>query len=286
MGATVFLNGGAVAGSFRLGVALSGGTAKSVAHIGVLKALEENDIRIDFLGGTSGGSIVAVLYAAGKSIRELEELAEGLSWRDLASLTLPKLGLLSGNKIRKFIINEIGNIEFKDLKIPTVIVAADLTTGEEVLFKEGEVAVACQASSSIPEVYTPVDINGHAIVDGGLIEYLPIRALGGFGEMFRLGVNLGYERHEHRKPRHLIEVVMQVTGFIAHHNAIVSEKYADFVIRPELERFNPFALNRASDMINEGYRAATAAMPELKDAIRKYSSLPARIKRFLNKKLF
>lgn len=272
--------------SLKVGVALSGGTAKSVAHIGVIKALEENNIRVDFLSGTSGGSIVAAFYAAGKSVRELEELAEDLSWRDLASLTIPKLGLLSGDKIRKFIISKIGNVEFKDLKIPTVVVAADLTTGGEMLFKEGEVAIACQASSSIPEIYTPVVVNGHAIVDGGLIEYLPIRALEGFGEMFRIGVNLGYEKHGHKKPRHLIEVIMQVTGFIAHHNSIISEKYANFVIRPDLERFKPFALNRAADMIAEGYKTAIEVMPELKDEIRKYSSLPARIRRVLSKKIF
>jgi len=271
----------------KIGIALSGGTARSVAHIGVLKALEENGIKPDFLSGTSGGAIVAVFYAAGRSIGELENMAQDLSWRNLAGLTIPKLGLLSSEKIRKFIVSEIGEITFRDLKIPTVIVAANLTTGKKMIFKDGEVAIACQASSSIPEVYTPVEIDGHAIVDGGLVEYLPIRALNEFEcEMFRLGVNLGFEKHEHPKPKHLIEVIMQVTGFIAHQNAVVSERYANFVIRPDLERFNPFALNKAEDMIAEGYRSAMSVMPELKRAINDYSSISNRIRRFLSRKVF
>ena len=251
-----------------IGLALSGGTAKSVAHIGVIKALEEHKIGIDYLAGTSGGSIVAAFYAAGKSVEEMERLAGGVRWIKLAGLTLPKLGFLSSENIRRFIVNEIGDIEFDDLDIPLAVVAADLSTGGKRVFTEGDVAVACQASSSIPEFYTPVELDGHSLVDGGLIEYVPLEPLGAFGSMFKIGVNLGYERGDLKRPRNLIEVMMQVTNFIAQQNAAVSEDLADFMIRPDLEEFSPLALHHAPDIIEKGYREASKVMPDLKAAIR------------------
>lgn len=262
-----------------VGVALSGGTAKSVAHAGVLMALEENGITIRYLSGTSGGSIVAVLRAAGKSYDELIETAKGMKWRRLAGLTVPKMGLLSGEKIREFIVSEIGDIDFEALTIPTAVVASDLTSGTKAVLRTGRVAVACQASSSIPEIYCPVVMDDHWMVDGGLIEYLPVETLLEFGEMFTIAVNLGMTGGIRSKPHHMLEVVMQVTGFVAQQNAGASERLADFVIRPDVERFNPFALNKASEIIEEGYRATAAAMPSLRRALRTYGSLRRRMRR-------
>jgi NTE family protein len=252
----------------KIGLALSGGTAKSMAHIGVLKALEERDIEIDFLAGTSGGSVVAAFYAAGKTVEAMERLAAGIHWINLAGLTLPKLGLLSSEKIRKFIIDEIGDIEFSDLGVPLAVVAADLSAGTKRVFTEGKVAVACQASSSIPEIYTPVVLNGHNLVDGGLIEYVPIETLSSLGTMFKIGVNLGYERSESRRPHNLIEVITQVTNFIAQQNAAVSERLADFMIHPHLEAFGPFALRKAAGIIEHGYRETKKVIPALEAAMR------------------
>jgi NTE family protein len=276
--------GGILVGNVRVGLALSGGTAKSVAHIGVIKALIESGIEISYLSGTSGGSIIAVLYAAGKTVEELSETAGGIGWRKLAGLTLPKLGFLSGDKIRDFIVSEIGDLAFDDLEIPTAVVVADLTTGSKRVLREGKVALACQASSSIPEIYEPVEIDGHCLVDGGLIEYLPVETLAGFGEMFKIGVNLSMREGFQRKPRHLLEVVMQVTGFVSFQNAAASERMAEFVIKPRLARFSPFALDRASDIIDEGYRATLQAIPELQRALRSYGSLIARLMRRLPKR--
>lgn len=262
-----------------VGLALSGGTAKSVAHAGVIKALEEHGIEIDYLSGTSGGSLVAVLYAAGRSSEELITTATGMQWSKLAGLTLPKMGFLSSEKIRDFIISEIGDVDFDDLAIPTAVVATDLTSGEKVVMREGRVAVACQASSSIPEIYAPVKVDGHLMVDGGLVEYLPVEALAGFGEMFKIAVNLGMVHGLRKEPHNMLEVVMQVTGFVAQQNAVVSEGFADFVIRPNVERFSPFALKKAPEIIDEGYRAAVASIPSLKRAIEDYASPAGRMRR-------
>jgi NTE family protein len=251
----------------KTGLALSGGVAKSVAHIGVLRALVEQKIDIDYLAGTSGGAIVASFFAAGKSVAELEALGTGMHWKNLAGITVPRLGFLSSEKVRKFIADEIGDVEFRDLAIPMAIVASDLTAGERRVFTTGNVALACQASSAVPEFYTPVEIGGHLFVDGGLSEYVPIEALASLGDMYRIGVNLGYERRSKKKPRNLIEVTFEVTNYIAQQNAAVSERHADFVIRPDLGAFTPFDLDRASEIIRAGYLGTMRVIPELKAAL-------------------
>jgi len=267
-------------GRVGIGLALSGGTAKSVAHIGVLRAFEEHGVDIDFMSATSGGSVVAALYAGGKSVDEIERLADGMQWWRLAGLTLPRLGFLSGDKISEFIVDQIGDVEFSDLRIPLVIVATDLTGNRKMVFSEGRVALACQASSSIPQIYSPVEIQGHSIVDGGLIEYLPVQSLSTFGDLFRIGVNIGKSgTQSRRKPKHVLEVIMQVTAFVAQFNAEISEREADFVIYPDLGRYNPLALHKASEMIEIGYEAAVEAMPDLKEAMRRHGSIVGRMQR-------
>lgn len=264
----------------QIGLALSGGTAKSVAHIGVIKALEENGIHIDYLSGTSGGSIVAALYAGGKSIVELERIAGTMQWWKLAGLTLSRLGFLSGGKIAELIVREIGDIDFSDFRIPTAVVAADLTGGGKRVFKEGRVAAACQASSSIPEIFHPVEIKGHSLVDGALIEFLPIETLASFGEMFKIGVDLGKTSTELRKkPKHILEVIMQVTGFVSQYNSRASQKMADFLICPDLGAYSPFALQKAGEMMEIGYNETVKSMDGLKRALHQYGSFRGRLGR-------
>ena len=254
----------------KVGLALSGGIAKSAAHVGVIRALEEHRVRIDYLSGTSGGSIVAAFYAAGRTVEEMARLAGAIRWIDLAALTLPRLGFLSSDKIRRFIADEIGDPDFDELELPLAVVAADISSGAKKVFTEGKVALACRASSSIPELYAPVEVDNHSLVDGSLVEYVPIDALATLGAMFKIGVNLGHAREGLKRPRNLLEVVAQVTNFIAQQNASVSEAHADFMIHPDLREFSPFALHRASDILEKGYRETLRVMPDLKKALREH----------------
>ncbi len=251
----------------KVGLALSGGTARSVAHIGVVKALVEHSIPIDYIAGTSGGSIVAAFVAAGKSVAEIEELGSGIRWRDIAGPARSRLGLLSSDRIRRFIIDEIGDLSFDDLRIPMAVVASDLTAGERRIFRSGKVAIACQASCSIPELYTPVELDGHILVDGGFSEHVPVEALLTLGEMFAIGVDVGRQMGARRKPRNLIEMTIQLGTFIARRNVEISERRADFMIRPDLERFGFFELRRAAGMMRQGYDSALGEMPRLAAAL-------------------
>ena len=126
----------------RIGLALSGGTAKSVAHVGVLTALEEAGIPVSCLSATSGGAIVGAMYASGLSVTRLREMAVNLRWKDLARLTFPRLGLLNNSGIETFVTDVLGDATFEDMKLPFAVVATDLLSGQKVILREGRVARA------------------------------------------------------------------------------------------------------------------------------------------------
>ena len=250
-----------------LGLALSGGTAKSVAHIGVLQALEEAAIRPDYLAGTSGGAIIAALYAAGVPTARLVELARNLRWKHLARLTFPRLGLLSNSGVEKLIAGLLGDVDFSDLEIPLSVVVTDLLSGSKAVFKEGKVAAAVMMSSSIPTVFEPVEADGTLYVDGGLVEYLPVESVLDYCPDVVVGVNLGYRETRSARPRHLLHVAMAVTGIAAQQNSRLSETKADVVIRPPTQRFPSFDLMASSALIEVGYRATRDRIPDIRAAL-------------------
>jgi NTE family protein len=246
----------------RVGLALSGGIAKVVAHIGILRALREASIPIHALAATSGGSIIGAFYAAGYSIEEMEDLAREISWKKLTRVTIPKLGLLSNEKLERFVTDRLGDRRFEELEIPLAVVGSDLTTGQKAVFRSGEIGPPIRASCSIPQLFSPVAINGNLIADGGLVEYLPVQTLDEFGCDLRIGVNLGGVRNWHLKdPKNFVEVALRVVGFVSQRNARVSEEHADYVIRPNLSDFGPYDLHRSEELIRVGYEYGRRAAP-------------------------
>ncbi|GJM43865.1 MAG: hypothetical protein DHS20C21_07070 [Gemmatimonadota bacterium] len=248
----------------RVGVALSGGVAKVVAHVGILRAFEEAGIEIDAVTATSGGSIIGAFYCAGTPIDEMEALAEELSWKKLTRVTIPRLGLLSNEKLERFVNDRLPAKRFEDLKKPLAVVTADLTTGRKAVFTSGPLGPPIRASCSIPQLFPPVSIDGNLIVDGGLVEYLPIQTLEQFHCDVRIGVNLGGVRNWHMKdPKNFFEVALRVIGFVSQRNARVSEGLADHVVRPNLAEFGPYDLDRAADLIRVGYEAGKRSVPAI-----------------------
>jgi len=248
-----------------VGLALSGGTAKSVAHIGVLAALDEAGIRVDCIAGTSGGAVVGAIYAAGFTVDELKAVAAALRWKDLARITWPRLGLLNNAGIERFLTELLGDLTFEELRIPLAIVATDLLIGEKVVFRKGRVAQAAMMSSSIPNVFEPVEQDGTLYSDGGLVEYLPVETLRGeFDPKVVIAVNLGHREGRSSRPRHLLHMAMMVTGIVARHNARVSEAKADLVIRPPASEFPSFDLMATSHLVEVGYEAAVARIPDIR----------------------
>ncbi|MEN9630820.1 MAG: hypothetical protein RJA10_4048, partial [Pseudomonadota bacterium] len=153
----------------RVGLALGGGAARGFAHIGVIQVLEEAGIRPDLVAGTSAGSLVAALYAAGASGRELGQLAVQMDETALTDWSFPGRGLIRGEALARFVRDHTGGRTIEQMKMPLGIVATDLDSGEPILFRSGDVGAAVRASSAVPAVFQPVRISGREYVDGGLV---------------------------------------------------------------------------------------------------------------------
>jgi NTE family protein len=260
------------------GLALSGGTAKSVAHVGIIKALTEAGIEIDCIAGTSGGSVIAALYASGMPVSTMEERALDMSWKKLMRVKLTRLGFISSQKIEEFMREMIGDVTFDELKIPCYVIATDLETGEKRVFHSGSVATAVRASCSLPQIYLPVEIDGRNYIDGGFSEYLGIETLKEFhGKVFAVGAHLGSVSGTYRNPRHILHLIMQLANIMAKRNYTVSEQAADFLIRPYLDDFSAFDFHRTPELINIGYQEAKASLPQLLGEWNKKSTIISRI---------
>jgi NTE family protein len=182
-----------------VGLALGGGGARGMAHVGVIRVLEREGIDIDCIAGTSAGALVGAAYAAGIRGYRLLEMALNLRWRDIARFVWPRQGFVSFDKLESFLVEVAGDLSFDDLEIAYAAVTADLATGEQVVLKEGRVARAVQASCSVPGFVTPVEVEGRLLVDGGVVNNLPISVARDLGADVVIAVGLGAPPGEHPK---------------------------------------------------------------------------------------
>ncbi|MCK5035543.1 MAG: patatin-like phospholipase family protein [Candidatus Sabulitectum sp.] len=181
--------------SGKTGLALGSGSARGWAHIGVIRALEEAGITIDCVAGTSIGALVGAVYASGK-IREMKEAVLQLNRKQIlmfSDIVLPKSGLIDGRKITNLVEQYVLNTSMESLPLPLHILATDLTTGREVVLKKGDIVEAVRASLSIPGVFTPVRKDGNFLVDGGLVNPVPVRTVKEMGASFVIAVDLTNE---------------------------------------------------------------------------------------------
>jgi NTE family protein len=269
----------------RFGLALSGGTARSIAHLGVLQLLDREGLRPDVITATSGGSLIGVLYAAGLDHDTLQKLAVEVNWRKLARVRMPRLGLLSNQGIEQFVIDAIGDAEFEDLRIPTYVIATDLLQGDKKVFSTGPVARAVRASCSIPQIFSPVEIEGGLYADGGFVEYMPVETARELGCEVVAGVNLSRYSDFSEPPGNLLAMIHRMVGIIAKRNGTVSAEFADCLIEPDLRGFGSFDLGRAEDLIAAGQAATRAMLPRLQELLEPphAKGIPALVRRLLGR---
>lgn len=160
------------------------------AHVGVLSVLERERIPIDCVAGASAGALTGALYCAGVPLPQLRALASRVRWRDFASPVWPVKGFVSFARLERWLVATIGDLDFSDLKLPFAAAATDLETGESVALKEGRVAPAVRASSSVPGIVTPVEVDGRFLVDGGASNNLPVSLVRALGADYVIGVDL------------------------------------------------------------------------------------------------
>jgi NTE family protein len=175
----------------KVGLALGGGGARGPAHVGVIRVLEREGIPIDCIAGTSAGSVVGAAYAGGIRGQPLLEMTLNFRWRTIARLVWPRQGFVSFDKLESFLVRTVGDLTFADLGMPYAAVAADLATGEQVVLQEGRLAPAVHASSAVPGIVIPVEVGGRLLIDGGVVNNLPISVVRSLGAEVVIAVGLG-----------------------------------------------------------------------------------------------
>lgn len=246
----------------KVALALSGGAARCAGHVGVLAALAEAQVPIAGLVGTSGGAFVGALYASGRyTPMELDRLARELSWRDVVGPALSTRGLFASERVGAAIRRLIGRVGFADLAYPFAAVACDLRTGERVVIQEGEVAVAVQASCSLPVFFTPTAIDGRVLVDGGAVSQLPVQATRErFPDARIVGVDVNYRAVETARLTNLVSIGVQVVSLFARHNAARERREADVMIDVDASDVALYDLAKGPVMIRRGREAAEGAL--------------------------
>ena len=258
-----------------LGLVLGSGGSRGMAHVGFLQALEEEGIKPDCISGCSIGSVVGATYASGMSAEEMHEVMLKLSAHDIIELTLKFTGLFGTGKMKRTIKKYLGDVEFRDLKIPFTCVAADLRSKQLVTFYEGKVADAVVASSSIPGVFKPTEIDNMVLVDGGVIERLPVNAIKKFKPDVIVAVDVlcGSDRLKDKpKTPNAIKMLMATVDIM---DDLITEykrkEHADVVdlwVKPNLGAVSPYSFKNLEANYKQGYIAGKEYAPQIKELLK------------------
>ncbi len=246
----------------RVVLALGGGAARGFAHVGVIKVLESHGIVPDAVIGTSAGSVVGALYAAGYSPFELQKLAMQLDESSISDWALPDRGVLKGESLQKFVNDAVRQQPIEKLRKPFAAVATDLKSGQPIVFRTGNVGMAVRASSSVPGVFKPVSIAGHEYVDGGLVSPIPVREAKALGEVV-IAVDIS-SRPQNADVSGVFGVLMQTFTIMGGQLGAAQLKEADVVIRPNIPSVGSADFQSRHLAILEGEKAAMAALPAIR----------------------
>lgn len=252
-----------IAVPLKIGLALGGGAAKGFAHIGVIKALEAQGIVPEIIAGTSAGSVVGALYAAGLSGFELQKVAIEMDESQVGDWSLPDRGVFKGEALQNFVNKVVGNRPLEKLPRSFAAVATDLRSGELVAFRSGNTGMAVRASSSVPGVFQPVSINGREYVDGGAVSPVPVRTARSMGANFVIAVDIS-TRPQDGKTQSTIDVLMQTFAIMGQAIGRYEMAEADVVIRPVTAELASADFQARHKAVLEGEKAAAAVMPALK----------------------
>ncbi|MCX5992498.1 MAG: patatin-like phospholipase family protein [Chloroflexi bacterium] len=255
----------------KIGYALGGGGARGMSHIGVIKVLEEHGLFPEVIAGTSIGALVGALYAWGLKTSEIEQWALGVDWKRMALLVDPGLsvsGLIHGKRITSMLKSLLGDVTFSDLKLGFACVATDILNGQEVVLDSGPVIKAVRASISVPGILTPVKVGGRYLVDGGLVNEVPVSTCRHMGAEYVVGVNVVpgpgdmQQESKSKRPPTLVKVLSQSLLIAGHRAAMQNMEDADLAISPAVGRIGFFQFDKAAEAIAAGEEAARHALDQ------------------------
>jgi NTE family protein len=249
----------------RIGLALGGGAAKGFAHVGVIAVLEEAGLRPDYLVGTSAGSLVAALYASGKTSAELQKTAMSMEEATITDWMLPLVGrgVFRGDALGRFVNDAVGGRLIEDMRIPLGVVATDLGSGQAVLFQRGDTGTAVRASSAVPAVFVPVKINGRDYVDGGLVAPVPVRYARQMGAELVIAVDIS-TAPEDSPTKDTLQILLQTFSIMGKSINQHELREADIVVRPSLVGLKSADFSARQRAIDAGRAAMLAALPALR----------------------
>ncbi len=244
-----------------IGVALSGGAARGFAHIGALRVLVEAGIPIDYVIGTSVGSVIGAAYACGTPFEEMEKICAGMRWRDIAHVKLSKRGLVTMEKSDPFLDRLIPLSTFEQLKHRFYAVSTDIVTGEVVVISSGDLKQAVRASCAIPGLFVPVEVGERVLVDGGVSANLPVMPLRQLGAEKIILVDVSARVDSDRPPQNLIQIILQSMFIIGRLAARSAREHADVIVEPEVNGYAWDDFKCCADIVKAGEDAMRRALP-------------------------
>ncbi len=254
----------------RIGLALGGGFARGIAHIGVLRVLQEEGIPIDLVAGTSVGALIGAAYCSGATLDEMERQGSLTKFKDFGRWTISRLGMATNDKLEFYLQRFSSFTYFEELKIPLGIVATDLVRGETICFTEGEIGPAVRASCAYPGLFLPVEHNGRYMVDGFLTAPVPTTEVRQMGAQVVIGIHLE-PGLLNEKPRNTIEVISRSFSIIQAHSRGAWRGAADVIIEPEVHHFLWDDFQMTPQLVAAGEASARAALPQIRAAIARRS---------------
>ena len=250
----------------KIGLALGSGGARGIAHVGVLKVLVEEEIPIHMIAGSSIGALVASFYATGHSINDMIKISNAFKRKYFLDFTIPKLGFFAGNRIKEFVRIFTHRKNIEDLSIPIAITATDIHTGEKVIFRTGPIDTAVRASIAIPGIIVPETWNGRLLVDGGVVDRVPVSVVKEMGADIVIAVDVAGLK-TNATITTIYDVILQSIDImqkeIVEHRALQS----DIMIRPKVEMFSSYAFEQVEALITAGEDAAQQTIEQIKSLI-------------------
>ena len=247
-----------------IGLALGGGFARGMAHIGVLKVLEEEGIPVRIVTGTSVGALIGAAYCSGLSLEELEKVAHSVRFTTFARWTVSRYGFASNDRMVSFLARTLKVKTFEELRIPLGVTATDFNTGEGVVFHSGSIIDPVRASCAYPGMFLPVHIGGRWLVDGMLSHPVPTRPLREMGVDRVLAVHLKGQWSKDGAPRHLFDVIGQSFAIAQDQMSHIWRGAADVIVEPDVAGFAYDDFKRAGELIRSGEVAMRQALPEVR----------------------
>ncbi|HTN44182.1 MAG TPA: patatin-like phospholipase family protein [Nitrospiria bacterium] len=257
----------------KVALVLGGGAARGFAHVGVIRVLEQEKIPIHIIVGTSVGSLIGALYADKGNSFDLEMIAFKLEKEDLLDFSVfaSTTGPVKGDRLEQFVKDRVSRDKIEDLPIPFAAVATNLNTGEPVVLKRGSIARAVRASSSIPGVFTPVQYLDMTLVDGGVVDNVPVDVARTMGADLVIAVNIGKDVVNNNLTN-IIDITLQAVNIMANENSVFKMRDADVLIEPDVGSVKTMDFSMKESLMRAGIAAAENAIPEIREKIREWQT--------------